>query len=177
MFVSLSLFLFFIFNKLRIVCSAWLCFLVRARNRAREIICGTKVSSPNKHQQQQQQQSAAANPGVGATKYDHYHDHDRISVSSLNTALNIDDTRSQHGGPSQRRSSVLRRHWAQHTDVPFIIGAHITEESQGLCGKVLVALSWFLIVLFFPFSLFVTLKVVQEYEYNNTIHLDYLNIK
>lgn len=114
-----------------------------------------------------------------APKYDHYHDHDRISVSSLNTALNIDDTRSQHGGGSggggggtsnsnaaqnQRRSSVLRRNWAQHTDVPFIIGAHIADESLGLCGQILVSLSWFLIVVFFPFSLFVTLKVVQEYE-------------
>lgn len=127
------------------------------------------MSSPNKHQQQQQQQSAAA-ATTNPIKYDHYHDHDRISVSSLNTALNIDDTRSQHGGPSQRRSSVLRRHWAQHTDVPFIIGAHISEESHGLCGKILVALSWFLIVLFFPFSLFVTLKVVQEYEYSFKNH-------
>ena len=99
----------------------------------------------------------------GNFKYDHYHDHDRISVSSLNTAINVDDSRSQHNA-AQRRSSVLRKNWAQHTDVPFIIGAHIAEESHGLCGKILLALSWFLIFIFFPFSLFITLKVVQEYE-------------
>ena len=66
--------------------------------------------------------------------------------------------------PSQRRSSMLRRVWAQHTDVPYVIGAHIAENNHGPCGKILLGLSWFLMVLFFPLSLFITLKVVQEYE-------------
>jgi len=32
-------------------------------------------------------------------------------------------------------------------------------------------LSWLLIALLFPFSMFVTLKVVQEYEYNDFLFL------
>lgn len=96
----------------------------------------------------------------------HEHDHDKISLSSLNTVL--DDFKKEPERvvqtQSQRRASVLRR-WAQHSDIPYVIGAHIAEDNHGLCGKILLGLSWFLIVIFFPLSLFITLKVVQEYEY------------
>jgi hypothetical protein len=105
----------------------------------------------------------------------HEHDHDRISLSSLNTILDDAKPRNKQHDQSlgvgqtatnqqQRRSSILRRTWAQHTDVPFVIGAHIAEDNHGICGKILLGLSWFLMVIFFPLSLFITLKVVQEYE-------------
>lgn len=103
--------------------------------------------------------------------HDHYHDHDRISITSLNAAF--EDVRASkdngqmyttNASTTMRRSSMLRRTWAQHTDVPYVIGAHIDDENHGLCGKILLGISWFLIIVFFPFSLFVTIKVVQEYE-------------
>jgi len=96
-----------------------------------------------------------------------HHDHDRISLGSINMVfddLSKPRKESSQTTPNQRRSSIMRRNWAQHTDVPFIIGANVTEENHGTCGKILLALSWFLMVVFFPLSLFVTLKVVQEYE-------------
>lgn len=85
-------------------------------------------------------------------------DLDNVSIGSI-----MDECQKANQVSSSRKSSALRR-WAQHTDIPYIIGAQISEERQGLCGKILLSLSWFLIVLFFPFSLFVTIKVVQEYE-------------
>ncbi|XP_046996637.1 band 7 protein AGAP004871 isoform X1 [Schistocerca americana] len=38
------------------------------------------------------------------------------------------------------------------------------EHDSGLCGTILTAISWVLVVLTLPFSLFVCFKVVQEYE-------------
>lgn len=38
------------------------------------------------------------------------------------------------------------------------------DGEAGLCGSILVFLSWVLIILTMPFSLFVCFKVVQEYE-------------
>lgn len=84
-------------------------------------------------------------------------DLDNVSIGSIAEDEKLNKL-SEH-----RKSSALRR-WAQHTDIPYIIGAQISEENQGLCGKILIALSWFLIIIFFPFSLFLTIKVVQEYE-------------
>jgi hypothetical protein len=55
-------------------------------------------------------------------------------------------------------------HFFHHRD-EFIIGANLTENPHSnTCGSILIGLSWFLMVIFFPFSLFMTLKVVQEYE-------------
>lgn len=39
-----------------------------------------------------------------------------------------------------------------------------TEEGPGCCGYVLIAISYFFIIITFPFSLFLCIKVVQEYE-------------
>ncbi|CAF3535215.1 unnamed protein product [Rotaria socialis] len=39
-----------------------------------------------------------------------------------------------------------------------------TEEGIGACGWILVILSYILVILTFPFSLCVTIKVIQEYE-------------
>ncbi|CAF0704700.1 unnamed protein product [Brachionus calyciflorus] len=87
-------------------------------------------------------------------------DLETASIGSVTEDLDPKDFKQVN---SQRRSSVLRR-WAQHTDIPYIIGAQISEENHGLCGRILLSLSWLLIVLLFPFSLLATIKVVQEYE-------------
>ncbi|KAL3284436.1 hypothetical protein HHI36_018595 [Cryptolaemus montrouzieri] len=47
--------------------------------------------------------------------------------------------------------------------VHFVSAEHVVEESE-TCGKILTALSWVLVCLTMPFSLFVCFKVVQEYE-------------
>ncbi|XP_043461602.1 band 7 protein AGAP004871 isoform X1 [Leptopilina heterotoma] len=45
-----------------------------------------------------------------------------------------------------------------------VIGENTTKDDATAFGKVLVGLSWVLVVLTMPFSLFVCFKVVQEYE-------------
>lgn len=57
-------------------------------------------------------------------------------------------------------------HHTYHNRDEIIIGANLSEKStNNTCGTILIGLSWFLMAIFFPFSLFMTLKVVQEYEF------------
>jgi len=42
--------------------------------------------------------------------------------------------------------------------------AAATEEGLGCCGNVMALISFILIVMFFPFSLLVSIKIVKEYE-------------
>lgn len=90
-------------------------------------------------------------------------DKNELDLDTASLGSILDDEKKPNQLREHRKSSALRR-WAQHSDIPYIIGAQISEENQGLCGKILIAISWFLIILFFPFSLFITIKVVQEYE-------------
>jgi hypothetical protein len=112
------------------------------------------------------------NKNSGNSKHLNMHqqqDSDRMSLGSLN--LPLDDATHKHSRRSaepshntQRRTSFLRKHWQQHSDVPFVIGADVEAPNEGMCEKILLAFSWFLLVVFFPFSLFFCMKVVQEYE-------------
>jgi hypothetical protein len=98
---------------------------------------------------------------------------DHISVASLNFA---DENKmrkpsmqivehSTSTPPNAQRRATARKHWQQHTNVPYVIGADVDETSGGgLCEKILHFFSWVLLAMFLPFSLFLTLKVVQEYE-------------
>ncbi|KAK7094940.1 band 7 protein AGAP004871-like isoform X2 [Littorina saxatilis] len=45
-----------------------------------------------------------------------------------------------------------------------MFGANESEEGSGFCSVVLTGFSYILVVVFFPISLFVCIKVVQEYE-------------
>jgi len=45
-----------------------------------------------------------------------------------------------------------------------IIGADETEPGIGICGWLLTMISWGIVMVTLPFSLFVCFKVVQEYE-------------
>ena len=107
----------------------------------------------------------------------HGHDrHEEASVSSVNTLIDETTKSSRNGSESlslkmdrvdmeaKNRMSILRNNWAKHTDVPYVIGANITESKNDTCGQILLTLSWFFIILFFPVSLFLIIKVVQEYE-------------
>merc|ERR1719239_2135376 len=46
----------------------------------------------------------------------------------------------------------------------YVFGAEDNEDGNGCCAIILTILSYILVVLFFPFSLCTTIKVVQEYE-------------
>jgi len=103
----------------------------------------------------------------------HQHqDSDRMSLGSINMPLEDIPHKQANSGkrsvePShntQRRTSFLRKHWQQHSDVPFVIGADVGAPNEGMCERILLGFSWFLLVSFFPFSLFFCMKVVQEYE-------------
>merc|ERR1719468_83601 len=48
--------------------------------------------------------------------------------------------------------------------VTIIIGADDTDDGIGLCGWILTAISWAMVLATLPFSLCVCFKVVQEYE-------------
>lgn len=55
-------------------------------------------------------------------------------------------------------------HQSNKKDSPEIIGAGESEEGGGCCSIVLTLISYIMVALFFPFSLFICIKVVQEYE-------------
>nr|CAD7457533.1 unnamed protein product [Timema tahoe] len=44
------------------------------------------------------------------------------------------------------------------------VSADESENDSGLIGKILIALSWVMVILTMPFSFCVCFKVVQEYE-------------
>lgn len=62
-------------------------------------------------------------------------------------------------------SSIIQHQVAQNPTKLVIEDQEENSDGEaGLCGSILVFLSWVLIVLTMPFSLFVCFKVVQEYE-------------
>ncbi|CAF3182847.1 unnamed protein product [Rotaria sp. Silwood2] len=95
-------------------------------------------------------------------------------IVSTNTTSRIDRRKSSIAAifdDSRRRDEILlkanrpnlRRLWDKY-DVPYIIGEEVFHENRTLCELILIICSWCILVLFFPFSLFLTLKVIQEYE-------------
>ncbi|KAK7094939.1 band 7 protein AGAP004871-like isoform X1 [Littorina saxatilis] len=70
------------------------------------------------------------------------------------------DFKMEDDGPQHERP----RSASHKPDEGFIIGANESEEGSGFCSVVLTGFSYILVVVFFPISLFVCIKVVQEYE-------------
>jgi hypothetical protein len=107
------------------------------------------------HQQQQQQplNSTTMPTHSGATQFA-----GRASIAAI-----FDDTRRRDDLLSRSLQPNLRRLWAKY-DVPYIIGEEIIDNNPTLCERLLIVCSWCLLILFFPFSLCLTLKVIQEYE-------------
>jgi erythrocyte band 7 integral membrane protein len=81
----------------------------------------------------------------------------RSSIAAI-----FDDRRREDALSKQTRPN-LRRLWAKY-DVPYVIGEEVVDLKRTLCETILVICSWCLIVFFFPFSLFVVMKIIQEYE-------------
>ena len=86
----------------------------------------------------------------------------RVDRRKSSIAAIFDDNRRRDDGPKLARPN-LRRLWAKY-DVPYVIGEEVFDTKRTFCETILLGCSWFLLVLFFPFSLFLTLKIVQEYE-------------
>lgn len=86
----------------------------------------------------------------------------RVDRRKSSIAAIFDDSRRREDVARLSRSNI-RRIWAQY-DVPYVIGEEVLENTHGICENTLIICSWTLVVLFFPFSLFFTLKIVQEYE-------------
>ena len=85
----------------------------------------------------------------------------RVDRRKSSIAAIFDDNRRRDDTKLPRPN--LRRLWAKY-DVPYVIGEEVFETKRTICETILVVCSWFLLILFFPFSLFLTLKIVQEYE-------------
>ncbi|CAF1084018.1 unnamed protein product, partial [Adineta ricciae] len=85
----------------------------------------------------------------------------RLSRKSSISAI-FDDRRRDDVLLKQTRSSI-RRLWSKY-DVPYVIGEDIRDAKRTICETALILGSWCLIILLFPFSLFLTLKIIQEYE-------------
>ncbi|CAF1191682.1 unnamed protein product [Adineta steineri] len=75
----------------------------------------------------------------------------------------FDDNRRRDETTIKQSRPNLRRLWDKY-DVPYVIGEEIFDIKHTLCEKTLIVCSWCLLVLFFPFSVFITLRIVQEYE-------------
>jgi erythrocyte band 7 integral membrane protein len=87
----------------------------------------------------------------------------RIDRRQSSLAAIFDDTRRRNETLLKQTRPNLRRLWAKY-DVPYVIGEEVLKIKHTLCETTLIMCSWCLIVLFFPFSIFIILKIVQEYE-------------
>jgi len=115
---------------------------------------GTDVASFNENDEQQQPFTASTMSTHSAPS--------RIDRRKSSLAAIFDDRRRDETVLKANRPN-LRGLWAKY-DVPYVIGEEVFNVEHTLCETTLIVCSWCLIVLFFPFSLFVILKIVQEYE-------------
>lgn len=86
----------------------------------------------------------------------------RASRKSSIAAI-FDDNRRRDDLLLKQTRPNLRNLWAKY-NVPYVIGEDVTTPTQTFCEIALIIFSWCLVILFFPFSIALTLKIVQEYE-------------
>jgi erythrocyte band 7 integral membrane protein len=99
----------------------------------------------------------------------------RIDRRKSSIAAIFDDSRRRDDITLLKQTRPnLRRLWAKY-DVPYIIGEEVMQTERTLCETTLVIGAWCLVILFFPFSLFLTIKIVQEYERAVIFRLGRLN--
>lgn len=82
----------------------------------------------------------------------------RSSIAAI-----FDDSRRRDDLYLKQSRPNLRRLWAKY-DVPYVIGEEIFHNKRTFMETTLMLCSWCLAIVFFPISLFFTLKIVQEYE-------------
>lgn len=88
---------------------------------------------------------------------------------------NESDTFNQHFDPSRNQKNTLSPNYGARqmmprpsvrsiSETPNVIGAQAIENQNDICTILLCALSWLLVIIFFPFSLAFIFRVVQEFE-------------
>lgn len=120
----------------------------------------TSVGSlPTTNHDNEEQQKPLTSPTMPSNNNTtHTHPTGRPSIAAI-----FDDNRRRDESTPRPIRTNLRRIWANY-DVPYIIGEDILPPQHTFCEKLLIVCSYTLLILFFPFSLLVTLKIVQEYE-------------
>ena len=115
----------------------------------------TDVTSFSGHDEQQQQPMTTPmiSTHLGPSRIDRR----KSSIAAIFDDRRRDETLLKAMRPN------LRGLWAKY-DVPYVIGEEVFDIKHTFCESTLILCSWCLIILFFPFSLFVILKIVQEYE-------------
>lgn len=98
----------------------------------------------------------------------------RIDRRKSSIAAIFDDTHRRSDNLLKQNRASLRRLWDKY-DVPYVIGEEVHNRNRTFCERTLILCSWCIFALFFPFSLFLTLKVVQEYERAVIFRLGRLN--
>ncbi|CAF1502840.1 unnamed protein product [Rotaria magnacalcarata] len=98
----------------------------------------------------------------------------RIDRRKSSIAAIFDDNHRRGENLIRQSRTSLRRLWDKY-DVPYVIGEEIDNANATLCEKTLIICSWCILILFFPFSLFLTLKIVKEYERAVIFRLGRLN--
>ncbi len=71
---------------------------------------------------------------------------------------------SKMGAHPNSRIHMHRPSVRSISEQPNVIGASRTHYTNDACSYVLIGLTWFLVILFFPFSFMFIFRVVQEYE-------------
>lgn len=115
----------------------------------------TDVTSFNSHDEQPQQ--PITTPMISTHSGPSRIDRRKSSIAAIFDDRRRDETLLKAMRPN------LRGLWAKY-DVPYVIGEEVFDLKHTFCENTLILCSWCLIILFFPFSLFVILKIVQEYE-------------
>ncbi|XP_048244908.1 band 7 protein AGAP004871-like isoform X1 [Haliotis rufescens] len=88
---------------------------------------------------------------------------DTTSPPNKNTVIESDTAKLMSSSAQVHAIEMSSRPKTAKSD-DFVIGAEDSEESQGPCGIILTALSYFVVFITLPLSLCVCIKVVQEYE-------------
>lgn len=96
----------------------------------------------------------------------------RYTVEAASDAIKKNEKKIHFDENQQKRMETetnlpakRRRNQQQFiSDVPFVIGAHPLAKEFNLVERILIFFSYALIAIFFPLSLFFTIKTTQEYE-------------
>lgn len=117
---------------------------------------GTDVTTLNDNEEQQPFANTISSSNVSSSRVDRR----KSSIAAIfddNRRRDRDDILLKQARPN------LRRLWDKY-DVPYVIGEEVFTKNRTICETSLILCSWCIFVLLFPFSLFLTLKIIQEYE-------------
>lgn len=88
----------------------------------------------------------------------------KVSIINDKTWTNTEVDAITQSIPASKSGVGRRRATQAVNELNNVIGANMTSKEFNIFEKILIFLSYSLIVIFFPLSLFFTLKTTQEYE-------------